>query len=80
MRESDGFERFIIADFYFPQWKLIVEIDGDVHTKKEVVYELDREKEILLQSLWYSILRFQNKAVLEKTDWVISQIAASFSL
>ena len=78
MREDNGFERFIIADFYFPQWKLIVELDGWVHSNKDV-YELDWEKELLLQNIGYTILRFTNEKVLWDMQTVITQIEASLS-
>jgi very-short-patch-repair endonuclease len=79
MREDTGLERYIIADFYFPQWKLVVEVDGSIHTKEEV-YLLDKEKEKLLQNVWCIILRFTNHEVLYNTNNVIKNIAASLSL
>jgi len=79
MIEDTGFERYIIVDFYFPQWKLVVELDWEVHVRDEV-YQLDREKEKLLKNIWYTILRFTNQEVLYNTDIVIKQIEASLSL
>lgn len=78
MREDSGLERYIIADFYFPQWKLIVELDGEIHDTKEV-YFLDQHKEEILQSLWYTILRFTNQEVLYNSNNVTKKIAASLS-
>lgn len=78
MKEDNDFERYIISDFYFPYWKVIVEIDGDIHNSKDI-YELDREKEKLLLNLWYKILRFTNAEVLYNTGIVIKKIEASFS-
>ena len=76
MKENNGFERYVIADFYFPHKKLIVEIDGSIHYKEDV-YLLDREKEILLQSLWYTILRFTNEEIFTSRDAVIEKITSS---
>ncbi len=47
--DNNNFQRYIIADFYFPQSKLIIEIDGEIHDNQDV-YELDREKEVLLET------------------------------
>ena len=46
--EDSGWKRYIIADFICLETKLIIEIDGNIHTLPEVL-ELDRQKEILLQ-------------------------------
>ena len=76
--EDSGRERYIIADFYLPQWRLIVEIDGWVHNNIEI-YNLDQEKEKLLTNLWYVVLRFTNTEVLYNINIVIAKIAASLS-
>ena len=78
MQEGNSFERYIIVDFYFPCWKLIVELDWSIHEKDEI-YTLDREKETLLQNLGYKIVRFTNEEVTTKLDEVIEEIVASFS-
>ena len=77
-QDSNNFNRFIIADFYFPLYKTIIEFDGSIHEKEEI-YHMDREKEKLLHNLWYKILRFKNEEVLWDIDSVLSEIVASFS-
>jgi len=47
--EDNGLDRFIIVDFYCAEKKCIIELDGGIHNNKEV-YDLDREKEELLQN------------------------------
>jgi len=71
--EDSWFSRWIIADFYSPDNKLVIEIDWSVHKLKEI-YELDREKERLLEERWYKVIRFSNKEVTENIDTVIAKI------
>lgn len=78
MYEDNKIERYVIADFYFPFWKLIVEVDGSVHENIEVL-KLDREKEKLLRNAWYSIIRFSNEEILSDSEKAIEKIVASFS-
>lgn len=75
--EDSWFSRWIIADFYSPEKKLVIEVDWLVHKQKEV-YQLDREKEKLLKNRWYTVLRFTNEEVIQDIDIVISKIL-SFS-
>lgn len=50
LTEDNWFHRFVIPDFYNHDYKVIVEIDGNIHDTLEIV-ELDREKELLLSKL-----------------------------
>jgi len=43
--------RYIIPDFVCLKLKLVLEIDWNIHDKKEI-YLLDREKEKLLNNKW----------------------------
>ena len=45
--EDSWLDRYIIPDFLCSEYKLIIELDWNIHNKKEV-YLLDREKEKLL--------------------------------
>jgi len=58
--EDSWFSRWIIADFYSPDNKLVIEIDWNIHKLKQI-YELDREKEKLLENRWYTVIRFTNQ-------------------
>lgn len=71
--EDSWFSRWIIADFYAPDNKLVIEIDWSVHKLKEV-YQLDREKEKLLENRWYTVIRFTNIEVKENIESVIAKI------
>ncbi len=60
--EDSWLDRFIIPDFYSFENKLIIEVDWNIHNLKDV-YELDKYKETLLLSMWYTILRFTNEEI-----------------
>jgi very-short-patch-repair endonuclease len=65
--------RFIIADFYCDEYKLIIELDWGIHDILEIE-ELDRCKEDLLNTLWYNIIRFRNDEILNDLNWVLKRI------
>ncbi len=71
--EDNWLDRFVIADFYCFEKKLILEIDGNIHDLEEV-YELDKHKEKLLENLWYKVIRIKNEEVLSNIDWVLERI------
>jgi very-short-patch-repair endonuclease len=53
---------FLIADFYLPRLKLIIEVDGSQHyTKDYIKKENKRKKWLAIQGI--SVLRIKNKAV-----------------
>ncbi len=71
--ENSWLDRYIIADFYCPEKKLIIEIDGSIHSLKDI-YLLDREKEILLTQAWYFVIRFDNSQVHANIAEVLNRI------
>ena len=71
--EDTWLDRYIIADFYCPSKKLIIELDGNIHEKQEI-YLLDRAKEELLHNAWYRVLRFRNEEILIEISHVIQKI------
>ncbi len=62
-----------IADFYSEEKRLILELDWKIH---EEIYQkaYDEERNILLQSYWFHILRIQNEEFTEKNDLEIKKI------
>ena len=71
-RRQQSFGRYIV-DFYCPKRKLIIELDGEVHSVAEVVeYGAVREKE--LTSAGFFVLRFSNQAVFENMSHVLYTI------
>lgn len=75
--ENNWLDRFIIADFYCFEKKLILEIDGSIHNVKEI-YELDKIKEDLLKNLWFTVLRIRNEEILEDIEKVLVRIRNAF--
>lgn len=71
--EDSWLDRFIIADFYCNEKKLIIEVDGKIHLKKEI-YILDREKENYLQKQGIHVIRILNEDISKNLDQVIREI------
>lgn len=71
--ENSWLDRYIIPDFYCSEYKLIIELDWSVHQVDEI-YILDKEKEKILESLWYKVLRFKNEEVLDEIEKVLDKI------
>ncbi|NTV55541.1 MAG: endonuclease domain-containing protein [Candidatus Moranbacteria bacterium] len=61
-----------IVDFYCPEKKLAVELDGWQHGEK---CEYDAERTRYLESLGLSVLRFWNDEVNENLDDVVLNIS-----
>jgi very-short-patch-repair endonuclease len=62
-----------IVDFYCHEYKLVIEIDGDIHnedTTKE--YDLGRSAE--LEKFGLKVIRFTNDQILFDMDFVMSEI------
>jgi very-short-patch-repair endonuclease len=62
--------RFIV-DFYCPSCKLVIEVDGDIHTQQKAYDEARTEQ---LQSFGYRVLRFTNEEVLNDLQTVLTCI------
>ena len=60
-----------IVDFFCPDLKLIVEIDGNSHENKG---SYDNYRELTLKSLGYEFLRFKEGVVLNNLDDVSIQL------
>ena len=71
--EDSWRDRYIIADFYCPEKKLVIEIDWNIHDEEEI-YNLDRAKEELLVLAWYNILRFTNWEVIQNINSILKKI------
>ncbi|MBU0573850.1 MAG: endonuclease domain-containing protein [Candidatus Margulisiibacteriota bacterium] len=71
-RRQYPIERFIL-DFYAPQIKLGIEVDGGIHYKRNIqLYDMARQK--YLEELGIKILRFKNEEVAFEIDGVINKI------
>lgn len=67
-----------IVDFYCPQVKLILEIDGGQHYEKENM-EKDRIRDEYFQKLGLKVLRFNNIEVLKNIDGVVESVNKEIS-
>lgn len=67
-----------ILDFYCPQEKLAIELDGAYHFTG-AGYEADQERDSYLKHLGIRVLRFENKEVFHDVVRVLEVIEARFT-
>jgi very-short-patch-repair endonuclease len=60
-----------IVDFYCPQCRLVVELDGEIHDH-QVDYDTARTEQ--LKQFGYQVVRFRNQEVITNLDTVLRQI------
>jgi len=64
-------KKFIIADFYCDTKKLILEVDGDIHTH---LLDYDEARDILVNEMGIKVLRIKNEEVREDLKTVLEKI------
>ncbi len=74
-RNQYSVDRFVL-DFYSPEIKLAIEIDGESHFQ-EGVAQYDEERQIFIESAGIKFLRFTNKDVYENLNGVLETIACT---
>ena len=62
-----------VLDFYCPELKLCVEIDGDNHFETQWI-ENDKIRTEYLNQAWIKVLRFTNKEITENIEWVLESL------
>ncbi|MEI7512197.1 MAG: endonuclease domain-containing protein [Candidatus Uhrbacteria bacterium] len=62
-----------ILDFYCPQVRVAIELDGDSHTDEGAVR--DQERDAILESDNIQVIRFWNQDIFENIDSVVRSIA-----
>jgi very-short-patch-repair endonuclease len=62
-----------IVDFYCSELKLIIEVDGEVHSNKESS-EYDKHRDNILKINGYNIMRFSNTEIETELDSTIKKI------
>ncbi len=67
-----------IADFYCHKAKLVIEIDGSIHTDS-AVKEADEMRQKELERWGYIVIRFSNQQVIEKPEVIIKIITEKIS-
>ncbi len=56
----DNQKRYFIADFYCPEHRLVIELDGGIHEKRK---DYDRLRDRLIKEKGINVLRFNNDKV-----------------
>ena len=64
-------KRFIVADFFCKEAKLIIELDGYIHDARK---EYDDSRDKIVKLYGYRVIRFTNDEVYENIDEVITKI------
>ncbi len=68
-----------VADFYCPEKKLIIEIDGSQHFNKEA-REYDKVRSIYFEGLDIKVLRFTNADINTNINSVVENIISKLRL
>ncbi len=66
-----------IVDFYCASEKLIIELDGEVHNNSTAA-KYDEKRTKYLNSLNFTVIRFENKMVFDYLPSVLQEIKQSF--
>lgn len=62
-----------ILEFYIHKFKLVVEVDGEIHDNPEAkMYDAERTK--ILEGLGLRVVRFTNREVLEDFEGVCAKL------
>ncbi len=68
-----------IVDFYCASEKLIIELDGEVHNTA-TAEDYDEKRTNYLNSLGFTVIRFENKMVFDYLPSVLQEIKDNFIL
>jgi len=71
-RRQHSIENYIV-DFYCPELKLIIELDGEYHNNL-IQENKDSQRTSRLEELGFIVIRFENKIVFENSQMVIDAI------
>lgn len=67
-----------IADFYFPEERVVVEVDGASHDTIEQ-WVKDRHRDLQMGKRDVLVLRFRNEDVHSRSAWVMARIEAALA-
>ncbi|MBU4142427.1 endonuclease domain-containing protein [Patescibacteria group bacterium] len=71
-RRQHGIGKYIV-DFYCPELKLIIEVDGNVHFYEENT-AADREREKYFKNLGLRLVRYTNLDIMQNIDSVLANL------
>src|SRR5438309_10771013 len=66
-----------VLDFYCPEEKLSVELDGEVHYNDLAIIK-DRERTLFVEFFGIRVIRFENRLVFEHLEYVLDKIRSNF--
>lgn len=66
-----------IVDFYCPEERIAIELDGEVHNNP-VNEQFDLERDEYIKSLGIKVIRFKNDDIFERIDNVLNEIRTCF--
>jgi very-short-patch-repair endonuclease len=69
---------YYIADFYCPEERLVIELDGNHHFTSEGI-ERDKYRDNHLNEMKITVLRFENTRVINNLTAVLKEIKAHFN-
>ncbi|AUC81504.1 endonuclease domain-containing protein [Lacinutrix sp. Bg11-31] len=64
---------YYIVDFYCAEYKLIIELDGEIHNTPNQ-FEKDEIRTQYLEGLGYKVIRFENKMAFENLPSIYMEI------
>ncbi len=71
-RRQHGIGPFIV-DFFCPDKKLVIEVDGEIHAREERI-EKDRLREDYLKGFELQVIRYRNEEVLSNIECVLEDL------
>ena len=76
-QKQHSIDNFIV-DFYCASEKLIIELDGQVHMNSSAT-ENDENRTAHIESLGFTVIRFENKMVFNHLESVLKEIRDNFN-
>ena len=74
-RRQCGINNYIV-DFYCPELKLAIEIDGDVHGYYSQIVS-DKQRQRAIEALGIKVLRYTNNDIIRNIDSVLQDIIST---
>lgn len=71
-RRQESIGRYIV-DFYCPEKRLAIELDGEIHARLEQ-QEYDQIREQFLHSCYITVVRFNNEEVFSNIDGLLKKL------
>lgn len=64
---------FYIADFYCHKAKLVIEVDGSIHSRADII-EYDQHRQRIIEEEGLTVIRFQNEDIFNNIEKVLNEI------